>query len=126
MKISAWIASGIFLASSLNGAAGEWVALDGDPSRGELEVSSIKKQGKSGFANIRFVIVQDGITYFVHQSIAMSCGSAEMKIVDGHMKSDRSSKVVKMPHLPESDRIIYIPSPNQAFNRLYDFVCQYE
>ena len=104
--------------------AENWVALGDSPINGELELDSVKKQGKTGLASIRIVTSEDGATYAMHQSLAIYCGTFQMEILSGHISSNQSSKIVQMPPMPKSERAIHLPSQNSGYNRLYEYICQ--
>ncbi|WP_462379555.1 hypothetical protein [Pseudomonas sp. Marseille-QA0892] len=109
---------------SFGSNAADWISLGNDPLEGEVDRSSVRRVGGTGFASIRAGIEQDGVNYFMQQDLAIYCGSAQMRILSGQISSSRSAKVVVMPDLPESDRIINLPVPNSGLSTLYEYVCR--
>lgn len=125
IRLSACIAATMVALLPVAGFAATWVALGNSPINGELDSSSVRKQGSISLASIRMGgVKQDGITYFMHQDLAVFCGKSQIEVLAGRISSDRSAKVVEMPPLPENEKIFRLPTPNPGFSRLYDYVCQ--
>lgn len=102
--------------------AQEWIYLGGHPE-GELETSSIIPRRHGYNLQIRLFGEHQEGTLYINQTLDVHCADKIVRIDGAWLTSDFSSRVAEMPDLPEKDRLIYIPTPNQAYNNMFDFVC---
>lgn len=56
--------------------------------------------------------------------IAAYCDQEYLYMLDGQLTSSWDAKVAPMPDMPEADRVIQIPTPNDALMNLFSFLCQ--
>jgi len=52
------------------------------------------------------------------------CGEGYRYILDGEISSDWSPTIASMPDLPKEDRVIWIPSQNEAYNNFFLYLCR--
>ncbi|WP_281995668.1 hypothetical protein [Ruegeria faecimaris] len=114
----------VFVASTVCGhvSAQEWVYLGGRPA-GEMDTSSIMEKGGLLHLNVRIIADQPQGRMFLNQALAVDCSEGWAWISDGWITSSFSSKVAPMPDLPEHQRIIHLPAPNEAYNNMYHYIC---
>jgi hypothetical protein len=102
--------------------AQEWAYLGGSP-QGEIDVSSITKDGRTTYLRVRIFTDQPQGRMFMNQVLGVDCVGRRARISDGWITSSFSPRVAPMPDLPEDQRWLYFPVPNEAYNNMFAYVC---
>lgn len=103
-------------------SAEDWAYLGGSPA-GEMDTTSIVRDGGLIYLHVRLIGDLPQGRGFLNQILAVDCLEKTARISDGWMTSNFSSRVVPMPNLPEDQRVIFIPTPNEAYNNMFAYVC---
>jgi hypothetical protein len=103
-------------------SAEDWAYLGGSPA-GEMDISSIEKNNGLVRLHVRFFVDQPKGRMFMNQFLAVDCLGRRARISDGWITSSFSSKVAPMPDLPEHQRVLSLPTPNEAYNNMFAYVC---
>lgn len=111
------------IALSAPAAAEQWISL-GDTLGSEMDVSSITRSDDVAFLHMRHRLRNEQGILTMDLNLAVYCGRSFYYIESGQISSSWSSRVVPMPDLPDDGRTFHLPTPNQALNNMYDFVCQ--
>ncbi|WP_372675260.1 hypothetical protein [Aquicoccus sp.] len=115
----------LIMAASLAGSksnAQDWAYLGGSP-QGEVDVDSVTRSGSLARVHVRFFADRQQARMYMHQILSVDCSNPAARITDGWISSSYSSRVAPMPDLPEYQRKIPIPSPNEAYNTLFNYLC---
>lgn len=104
--------------------AENWVALGDRPINGELDIDSVNLTETPARARMRIRLVRDDETYVMYQEQAVFCKESKLYFVGGFVIKEGSQKVVPMPDMTDSERIISIPAQNPGLNALFDYVCK--
>ena len=115
-----------FLVSGLVGTASyaeDWIFLGGKPAA-ELDVDSVGFIDGALRANIRLFVDKPEGRVFFNQDLDVDCRANTMIVAATWITSNFSARIVEMPGIPEDQRRIAIPAGNEAYNRMFDYVCQ--
>ena len=110
------------LACSTPALAENWVSLGGFLNS-EIDLQSVTQRGNLPVARLRYGGQRpEGIITMTMEMGAM-CGEGYLYMLDGEISSSWSPTIAPMPNLPKEDRMISIPSGNDAFNNFYRYLC---
>lgn len=104
-------------------SAETWISL-GDTMGSEMDTSSITRNDGVTYLRMRHKIRKEQGILTMDLHLAVFCNQSLYYIQSSQISSDWSSRIVPMPDLPDKDRTFSLPTPNPAFNNMYDFVCQ--
>ena len=121
MKRTALLA--IALACATPAAAENWVSLGG-VLNSEIDLQSVGHRGSLPVARMRYGGQRPQGIITMTMELGAMCGEGYLYILDGEISSDWSPTIASMPDLPKEDRVIWIPSQNEAFNNFFLFLCR--
>lgn len=113
----------IALASATPAAAENWVSLGG-VLNSEIDLHSVGQSGSLPVARMRYGGQRPQGIITMTMELGAMCGEGYLYILDGAISSDWSPTIAAMPDLPKEDRVIWIPSQNEAFNNFFLFLCR--
>ncbi|NUB46796.1 hypothetical protein GEU84_020625 [Fertoebacter nigrum] len=103
--------------------AEDWVALGGN-MEGELDLHSVTRSGLAPIGRMRLTVRDGDLIVVTAFDLAANCGFASLFLIDSEVWSTWEPRVVKMPDLPDVDRVIFLPTENIAFVNFYRYLCQ--
>lgn len=104
-------------------SAQDWAYLGGSPSA-EMDMDSILHRNGFVQVHIRILADQPQGRMFMNQILTVDCAGSRARISDGWITSTYSSRIMPMPDLPEHQRTLLIPTPNDAYNVMFNYVCR--
>ena len=113
----------IALASATPAAAENWVSLGG-VLNSEIDLHSVGQSGSLPVARLRYGGQRPQGIITMTMELGAMCGEGYLYMLDGAISSSWSPTIAPMPDLPKEDRVIWIPSQNEAFNNFFLFLCR--
>ncbi|WP_192931302.1 hypothetical protein [Gemmobacter serpentinus] len=105
-------------------AAGQdWVSLGGTLNS-EIDMQSLHMRDNLPVAQMRYGGQTAQGSVGMTLEMAAICAEDYLYILGGTSTASWSARVLQMPDLPEEDRIIYVPAPNEAFNNFFTYLCR--
>ena len=102
--------------------AQDWVSLGGNLNS-EIDLQSVHRRGNLPVARMRYGGQVAQGTLSMTLELGVMCAEGYAYILDGASSASWILETIPMPDLPEEDRVIWIPSGNEAFNNFFTYLC---